>query len=193
MIIITKYKLVENPQIGFYVRYGEFVPCPCCNNDLKVIGSRKRKVKDSDENKKTLIIRRMRCKNCHKIHHELPDCLVPYKRYGSESIESLFSNELTTSDLAADEATLHRLRKWLYSLLPYFLSCLNSIAFRLGLDQVYEQSPSSTQSKSIWQRIEYYVGNEPGWLARIVRPVVNANLWIHTRSAFMSTSTSVKL
>ncbi|WP_242966792.1 DUF6431 domain-containing protein [Desulfosporosinus sp. FKA] len=31
----------------------------------------------------------MRCVNCRRIHHELPDCLVPYKRYESTCIESV--------------------------------------------------------------------------------------------------------
>jgi hypothetical protein len=30
------------------------------------------------------------------------------------------------------------------------------------------------------------VGDAPRWLERIVRPIVNINLWLHTRSAFLS-------
>lgn len=58
-----------------------------------------------------------------------------------------------------------------------------SIAIRLGQDPVKEPS---VLSQSVHQRIGHYVGHDPGWLKRIVRPLVNANLWIHTRSAFLS-------
>ncbi|MGI6649770.1 MAG: DUF6431 domain-containing protein [Bacillota bacterium] len=40
-------------------------------------------------NQNVLVIRRLRCRHCHRIHHELPDILVPYKRHSSESIESV--------------------------------------------------------------------------------------------------------
>lgn len=89
-------------------------------------------------------------------------------------------------DLAADDATLYRLGKWFHGMLPYLLGCLRSILIRLGQDAVKEPSIATM---SVHQKIGLYVGNEPGWLARIVRSVVNANLWVHTRSAFLSAST----
>lgn len=168
------------------VRCTELVPCPCCGNDLKVIGSRKRKSKVSGEETRILIIRRLRCQDCSKIHHELPDCLVPYKRYASTSIEQVLSEVQSHSDLAADEVTLYRLKKWFHGILPYLLGGLRSIAIHLDQDPVKEPS---VLSQSVHQRIGHYVGNEPGWLKRIVRPIVNANLWIHTRSAFLSPNT----
>ena len=170
------------PKRVFFVRCAESVPCPCCENDLKVIGSRKRKVRMVCEQIKILIIRRLRCVNCSRIHHELPDFLVPYKRYESAGIEKVVL-ESEISDLSADDATLYRLRKWFYGMLPHFLGCLRAIAIRLGQACVTSQS---VLSLSVHQRIGLYVGNAPGWLARIVRPVANSNLWIHTRSAFLS-------
>ncbi|WP_307545897.1 DUF6431 domain-containing protein [Paenibacillus sp. V4I5] len=40
---------------------------------------------------KLLVIRRLHCSQCLKIHHELPDCIVPYKRYESERTYKLKS------------------------------------------------------------------------------------------------------
>ncbi|WP_391563866.1 DUF6431 domain-containing protein [Paenibacillus cremeus] len=34
-----------------------------------------------------LVICRLRCTYCRKIHHELPSCIVPYKRYDSACVE----------------------------------------------------------------------------------------------------------
>jgi hypothetical protein len=170
----------------FFVRCTELIPCPCCGSDLRVIGTRKRKSKVTGEETRILIIRRLRCKDCRKIHHELPDCLVPYKRYASIRIEQVLTENQSLPDLAADEVTLYRLKKWFHGILPYLIGCLRSIAIRLDQDPVKEPS---VPSQSVHQRIGLYVGSKPGWLARIVRPIVNANLWVHTRSAFLSANT----
>ncbi|HHV65955.1 MAG TPA: hypothetical protein GXX46_12960 [Peptococcaceae bacterium] len=158
------------------------MPCPCCDSDLKVIGSRKRKFKVTGEETRILIIRRLRCKACKRIHHELPDCLVPYKRYSSLSIEQVLTETPSPPDLAADEVTLYRLKRWFHSLLPHLLGSLRSIAIRLGQEPVKEPS---VLNQSVRQRIGHYVGNGPGWLKRIVRSLVNANLWVHTRLSLL--------
>ena len=180
MLSLKTHKLV------FSVRCAESVPCPCCGEQLTVIGSRKRKYKNSDGQTKVLIIRRLRCVHCRRIHHELPSCLVPYQRYESSCIESVVLKDPKSSDIAADESTLYRMRMWFNALLPYLIGCLNAIANRLGQALVEEPSVSP---QSAHQRIGCYVGNEPGWLARIVRPIANFNLWVHTRSAFLSANT----
>ncbi|WP_367618590.1 DUF6431 domain-containing protein [Paenibacillus andongensis] len=55
-----------------------------------------------------LVVRRLRCSKCRNIHHELPDCIVPYKRYESSCIEEVVP-EPDASVVAADDATLrHR-------------------------------------------------------------------------------------
>lgn len=166
----------------FFVRSTEKVLCPCCGGDLIVIGSRKRKyIKSSGENS-TLIIRRLRCQQCNQIHHELPDILVPYKRYDSESIEAVVTENSPLS-VAADESTLVRWRSWFQSHSTYFLGCLDSIAIRFlkGTTEGALDLPRSVLQK-IWQ----HTGNVLGWLARIVRPITNVNLWVHTRFAFLS-------
>ncbi|NSW81649.1 MAG: hypothetical protein HPY90_00005 [Syntrophothermus sp.] len=56
-----------------------------------------------------------------------------------------------------------------------------AIAARYGIESVEGRSDLS---RSVLERIRQLVGEAPGWLARIVRPVVNSNLWVHTRFAF---------
>lgn len=48
----------------------------------------------------------MRCGQCRKIHHELPDYIVPYKRYESECIEQVIDESDAATMVAADDATL---------------------------------------------------------------------------------------
>ena len=129
-----------------------------------------------------LIIRRFQCKDCRRTHHELPDCLVPYKRYDSASIEAVVSGGQCL-DVAADESTLLRWKTWFSLMVDYFLGCLRSLAIRYMGRAVEARSDLPESSL---QRIWHYVGDAPCWLARVVRPVANANLWVQTRLAFLS-------
>ncbi|HEX3012115.1 MAG TPA: DUF6431 domain-containing protein [Syntrophomonadaceae bacterium] len=166
----------------FFVRSKEQIPCPCCNGELKVIGSRHRGYIDGTGAKIILIIRRLRCCNCERIHHELPDILVPYKRHSSESIEASIDGNSNLS-APADESTIRRWRYWFQTMCNYFSGCLLSIAIRYERKSAEEKtSLPSSKLQRIWQQ----VGDAPGWLARLVRPIANLNLWIHTRSAFLS-------
>jgi hypothetical protein len=129
-----------------------------------------------------LIIRRLRCSNCDRIHHELPDILIPYKRYSSTSIESVLSED-TVLTVASDESTIRHWRTWFQEIYYYLLGCLLSIAIR------YEKNTAEgmySLPESKLQKVWHYVGDAPGWLARLVRPIVNSNLWLHTRFAFLS-------
>jgi len=169
------------PLPAFFVKSAEVIPCPCCGGQLSVIGSRPRKsIKGSGEVIQ-LVIRRLRCGDCRRIHHELPDLLIPYKRYDAESIEHVIT-EPTSLNIAADESTLYRWRSWFLAWLTYAQGCLQSIAIRFDLPV---GNPSFT-SQSALLSIGRYVGDATGWLVRAVRPIANLNLWIHTRSAFLS-------
>lgn len=148
-----------------------------------MIGSCKRKLRQSGEPTKTLIIRRLRCVACSRIHHELPDCIVPYKRFESKCIEEVISSNSKALDIEADEKTLYRVRRWFREQSPYLIGSLKALTHRMGQVLVEEQSELSLPAH---QRIGLYVGNTPGWLARTVRAVVNSNLWVHTRFACLS-------
>lgn len=158
----------------------EQIPCPCCGERLNVIGSRRRKYLTSQSLPQVVVIRRLRCCRCGRIHHELPDFLVPYKRYAGEAIEPVVANELPLS-VAVDESTITRWRQWFAERAEHFAGCLESIRIRFGYGFV---GGPSDLSLSVLQRIWHYVGDAPAWLARVVRTVANTNQWVHTRSAF---------
>jgi hypothetical protein len=173
---------LRTPKQVFFVRSGEQNPCPFCDGLLKVIGSRRRGYIDGLGERKVLMIRRLWCSPCNKIHHELPDLLVPYKRHESKSIEAAVSEDATLT-VAADESTIIRWKQWFSDLAGHFAGALFSIAIRFGMKAAEEISElSQSPLLRIWQ----YVGDAPRWLARVVRPVVNANFWAQTRSAFLS-------
>lgn len=165
----------------FFVRSEEIVPCPCCQGHLGVIGSRKRKCIQGSGEVIILVIRRMRCEKCGRIHHELPDMLVPYKRYEAASIERVVAVPGST-DTAADESTLRRWHTWFVAWSRYAVRCLSSISIRFNLPVKDRSNPLQTSLQSLGR----FVGDATGWLARVVRPIANENLWVQTRSAFMS-------
>ena len=95
MVMISDYEMIKKGR-KTYIRSNEKLTCPLCEGELKPIGSRRRKVKMPDSQEKhCLVIRRLRCQNanCWTIHHELPDILVPFKRYGRETIEKIINTD----------------------------------------------------------------------------------------------------
>lgn len=161
----------------FFVRSEEIIPCPCCQGHLFVIGSRPRRSLKSSGESITFIVRRMRCVDCHRIHHELPDTLVPYKRYDRDSIEKMVLEPQPA--VAADESTLRRIRTWFSVWFVYAVRCLSAIEKRLELPAEVLSSPLQTSLQSSGQPVA-------GWLANAVRPIVQSNLWVQTRSACLS-------
>ena len=180
MINVKEYELIphKKAQDKYHVKSKEKSICPVCGSlELKVVGTRTRKVLKSCGKKIILVIRRLRCRSCRRIHHELPDSIVPYKRYSSESIEAILDGMEDT--VSCEESTIYHIRKWFSDFSGYLAGSLDAIAVRLGLKTVVGH-------KSPMSRIKTYVGDESGWLARVVRPLVNSNMWVHTRSAVLS-------
>lgn len=143
------------------MKSGEKSSCPICGGNCSVIGSRSRKVIEVDGNVKKLIIRRLRCDDCSKIHHELPDRVVPYKRHCTETIEKVVNNYI--SEIYCEESTIQRISRWWVILQLYFQGIKTSLEIK------YDTQFS-----------------EPAKLREIVRALANSNSWVHTRSAFKS-------
>jgi hypothetical protein len=135
--------------------------CPVCGQTLFVIGVRKRKSIDAEGEAQTLIIRRLRCKGCRAIHHELPDILVPYKRHCADTVEKIVVGN--PQGLPCEESTIRRIKSWWEDCRLYFECALTSLREKHGA--IFPERPAPRE---------------------IIRAVVNANLWLHTRSAFLS-------
>ncbi|MFT8710427.1 MAG: DUF6431 domain-containing protein [Sporolactobacillus sp.] len=168
----------------FSIKGTEKVPCPCCGGSLRVVGSRLRKVADLSGEQKTLRLRRLRCQTCGRIHHELPDFVIPYKRYESTCFERVVKPE-TRLDSPVDDATLFRWNRWFLDSLNYWMGCLRSMNLRYSLDR-NPMDWTSTDLSTVLEEIGRLFGDGSGWLGRMAKPMANTNLWIHTRSAFLS-------
>jgi len=147
---------------------------------MKVIGSRRRGVIGEDGSQRIYVIRRLKCTKCKRIHHELPDFLIPYKRYECKIIESVIVDDVKQVILEADETTLYNWRNWFHKAKPYWIGCLRSIELRLNIKSVGDLA--NNLSLSLHKKLQINL-LEPGWLSKIVHMLVNMNLWVHTRIA----------
>lgn len=184
MVAVHKFKLIKNEETGHYhAKTEEKSYCPICGCELTPVGSCKRGVLNSICEKIILILRILMCKPCEKYHRELPDILVPYKRYSAECVENILTPQdaVPTDDTAlpaADDSTIARWKVWFNGRLCCFIGCMAAIAKQLGI----EIEPPDENCTPVGQLI-HYVGGGVGWLKKVVRNVVNTNNWQHYRSA----------
>ena len=60
------------------------------------------------------MIRRLKYSNCHCLHNELPDCLVPNKHYDAEVISGVIDGVVTAYDEdSADYPSFETMRRWI--------------------------------------------------------------------------------
>lgn len=109
MIIISQYKLKRNSESEFFVKSSETSFCPVCGGALCSRDRRRRKVILKDGRCIVLFIRRLRCKNCGKIHAELPNLVQPFKHYASSVIQKVLNGH--SEDCCAEDSTI---RRWLH-------------------------------------------------------------------------------
>jgi len=115
---------------------------------------------ESDNVVITLIIRRLKCDKCGKIHHELPEGLVvPYKRYCAETIKKIINGD-TNTGVSCENKTISRTLDWWSTVKPYFSAVLKSLTEKFGVRF-----------------------SEPATFYETIRAVVNSNNWIFARAA----------
>ena len=152
--------------VFLFVKAAGTSDCPVCGVALEMRGRRPRVYYDGGGQKRVLVIRRLKCCGCGRIHHELPDCVVPYKRHCAETIEGITADR--TESTPCDERTKRRISAWWRVVLPYFLNILKSLA------EKYKMTFSA-----------------PPAFCEIIRAAANSNHWtfpysICTRSASLS-------
>ena len=157
------------------MRSSETPHCPVCDSLLYVSGSRKRRLREADGSQSILIVRRLRCGHCCRIHHELPDAVVPYKRYCSETVEEILSGK-DSSTYPCENSTAARLRTWFLLLREYCESALTAIM------HLYKQDRQLKEELSALIPLDPAV-LPAGWLKKVVRALVGAGFWQQTRSA----------
>ena len=151
----------------FRVTTNEKCICPICVGGLVKKGLRTRfltRIKPGATEddyypyeKICLLIQRHKCKNCGKIHHQLPDCIVPYKRFSLEIIEGIIREP--DAPTLIDEETVRRILHWWVLMIAYILGIAPSLM------EKHQVAIAPNQK-----------------LAQIVRALANSHLWPGTRS-----------
>ena len=158
----------------------EQIPCPHCQSQLEPYDRRNRKYQNITGDQKILVIRRLRCCNprCQRIHAELPDFLVPYKRYAVDVITAVLSG--TAIVAPAEESTRHRWKNWYRQIRDHLLGVAASV--RRNLQEINRTLLASPSRKSNFRVMELVGLN----LSELVRLAVNTGNWITTRSAMVT-------
>lgn len=153
--------------------------CPHCEARLNPYDRRDRKCRDGNGDWKVLVIRRLRCANplCRRIHTELPDFLVPYKRYQISAIESVLAGTAQVAPL--EESTRQRWRRWYRILRDHLLGVAASV--RRHLQETVRTLLASPNSSPITTPLL-----DGMKLTELVRLTVNTGNWITTRSAMVT-------
>ena len=164
----------------------EFALCPHCNSFLEYHCRIIRPLRDSSGAKNLYNIRVMKCcdESCPtNFHRELPNIIIPYKRYSAESIEEVIEHRRSEITVAADESTIWRWRKWFKSSAVYIMMALFSVAAVNG--ESTNISSLEIQEKPI-ETIKRILARKIKWLNEAVKILVNSSKWVFNRSAFLS-------
>ena len=127
MVSLSRFKKIHKGDLIIIVAQ-EILSCPCCEGDLFVRGTCHRKAINSAGTRYAYRLRVLQCRNCQRTHRELPEPLVPYKRYDGEAI--LFI-ENTPSQAPCDFRTVELIQNWL----EWFISYAGHICAAKGIRQ----------------------------------------------------------
>ena len=159
MIIINHFGKNSREDGLIYIISEEVHSCPKCGGKLKTKDYRERQEWMKYGDKFHYLLRRLQCKECGAIHTELPNFLLPYKRYNAEAIESVLNGE--GSDCVASVRTKKRWKGWYSRVWKVVLYLLNRI---LKKEQNISRPEELITKKP----------KEAGWLKTAVMAVINS-------------------
>ena len=154
MISVANYetKYDEDKQVSYIDAIGALI-CPACDSfELIKKGWRRRQLILLIGTLMVLMVRRVKCKKCNRIHHVLPDIVVPYKRHDAETINKILEGD--PKETLCEESTINRFKLWWTSIKLYVL----------------------TVAVSVIEKRKIYIAPELSF-KETVRVLVNAHLW----------------
>ena len=177
MIILSSFSLEYNKiKDYFLVKTDEVVPCPYCSGLLRYRDSVFRSIKDFASDAVCLLLRRLLCQECKKLHRELPSNVQPYKHYGAEVIQAVIDGSEEASTCAADNSTIRRWVADFSGAAPDINQRLTSVYVRM-----VEETVPISRSETVLDRIRQHVKH---WLPFVMRLLINSGHKICTQFAF---------
>ena len=157
----------------FLVISEEDTNCPECGSPLCRRDRKLRVHKEAGGKKSWFAINRLKCTNekCRRLHNELPDCMIPYKHYGSDIIEDVVDEVVGSDDLETEnypcEATMKNWKRWISRNEININGQMRSMLHHLmDLDVEFLKS-SESLLKELIERIS------PEWLSVVARFIYN--------------------
>lgn len=158
----------------FFVISEEDAICPECGSPLCRRDRKLRVHKETGGRKSWFAINRLGCSNeqCGRLHNELPDCMIPYKHYGTGIIEDVVDEVVGPDDPETEdypcEATMKHWKWWLSRNEANINGQMRSMAQRLlDLDIEFLKS-----SESLLEELRRRIS--PGWLSVVARFIYNS-------------------
>lgn len=131
----------------FFCMSNELNPeCPSCHCKMIHYDSRKRIIRRLDGKISYIILRRMYCKHCKKLHLELPNFLIPRKQYAAKFIQTILNNAQNVLDVYSNynypsDVTKFRWMSWYKNMLSNLFKSIKDLGisalskFKLLLSQ----------------------------------------------------------
>lgn len=113
MLIINNYELKYNKtNMLYYCSINATkLYCPNCGMELIYRDSRLRIWRHCNKPTDRIMIHRMLCPTCKKLHTVLPDVLVPHKHYGASEIEAVLESKVRSDEVS--DSTAVRWNQWI--------------------------------------------------------------------------------
>lgn len=154
--------------------------CPVCGSPLKHRDHIRRVWRIHGGGKRYVLVERLQCQNdkCRRIHNALPEFLTPFKHYGSEVIEDVVdevvSSEEDESGLCGDypcEKTMNHWKEWIRRRTDDINGALKSVGCRvLGFSEQLLYSGVSL--------LDQLRAGGAGWLGTATRFIYNSGGFI---------------
>jgi hypothetical protein len=116
-------------------------------------GRRQRTLINAEEGKIILMIRRLFCPECNCIHHELPDCIVPYKRHSVNTIAGIINGDTA---VPCEDKTIVRTLAW-WALVQTIFMCV--------LTNRTQEQHTFPYELPVFKKIIGIVVNSNGWIS----------------------------
>jgi predicted RNA-binding Zn-ribbon protein involved in translation (DUF1610 family) len=180
MFIVSSFKLKFNEETKVYTvipnMADSLMRCPLCGGELHYRDRKSRSSLNLAGENQHFSLRRLRCKQCERLHTEIPDTIQPFKHYDSATIQCVIEGSEKASECVADNSTM---RRWKSS----FREAEPDIAQRVA--SVYAQEANATIPLRVLDK-PYHATRATiaHWLAFVMALLINHGHKLCTRFAF---------
>ena len=165
MLITNNYELKysETEELYYLCLNTTDLYCPHCGEQLVYRDSRLRIWRHCNEPTDRILIHRMLCRICNRLHTVLPDVLVPHKHYGASEIEAVLESEVRSDEVS--DSTVARWWRWIQGNEAQIEGVLQSLKLKAE-----DNPPELRSNENLFINLKTIVRN---WLSVVSRLVVN--------------------